>query len=195
MKLAKSLNLLFFSKIPVSSDSLETIQAAFMAGQAAFERGDYRRAIAQLEQAQALLEPRSRLGGEIQIWLVTAYEAAGQQEAALTLCRAVSRHPDHNARSQAKQLLYILEAPRLQIRPEWTTQIPDLTTLTDNQGYSARGASQFAPKTGRQEKPKTLFELPEPLPPGTPRDNRFVWLALALAILTLGSLVLWSGLF
>jgi tetratricopeptide (TPR) repeat protein len=181
----------------VSSDPLESVQTAFNIGKAAFERGDYRRAIAHLEQAQALTTElgvqRSPLGGDVQVWLVTAYEAAGQQEAAIALCRLASQHPDSNTRSQAKRLLYILEAPRLQIHPEWTTQIPDLTHLTDNDGYGTRAASQLMPKTARpQPKPKPLFEQPDPVPKGVPRDNQFVGLALGVAVVVLGSLVLWA---
>lgn len=174
--------------------SQQQIQAIFETGKLAFERGDYRHSIQYLEQAKALGDRRSRLGGEIRVWLVTAYEAAGQQEAAISLCREVSRHPDPTARTQAKRLLCILEAPRLKIQPEWTTPIPDLTQLPDNEGYSTRAASQFTPKTTRKEKPKPLFELPEPLPPGIPRDNQFIWLALGFAGLTLGSLAIWNAL-
>jgi tetratricopeptide (TPR) repeat protein len=175
-----------------TADPTAAVRAAFEIGKIAFERGDYRQSIQYLEQAQAQGDRRSRLGGTVQVWLVTAYEAAGQQEAAIALCREVSRHPDHTARTQAKRLLCILEAPRLQIRPEWTTPIPDLTNLSDNAGYSTRGASQFGPKTTRKEKPKPLFELPEPLPPEIPRDNKFIWLALGLTVLTLGSLAVWN---
>jgi tetratricopeptide (TPR) repeat protein len=175
-------------------DVARAVQAALDMGKAAFERGDYRQSIECLEQAQGLGARRSRLGGEVQVWLVTAYEAAGKQPEAIALCREVSRHPDHTARTQAKRLLCILEAPRLQIRPEWTTPIPDLTQLPDNDGYSTRAASQFLPKTPRKEPPKPLFELPEPLPPGIPRDNTFVWLALGLTGLTLGSLAIWNAL-
>jgi tetratricopeptide (TPR) repeat protein len=174
--------------------SQQQIQAIFETGKSAFERGDYRCSIQFLEQAKALGDRRSRLGGEIRVWLVTAYEAAGQQEAAISLCREVSRHPDPTARTQAKRLLCILEAPRLKIQPEWTTPIPDLTQLPDNEGYSTRAASQFTPKTTRKEKPKPLFELPEPLPPGIPRDNQFIWLALGFAGFTLGSLAIWNAL-
>ncbi len=177
-----------------SADQTASVLAAFERGKVAFERGDYRQSIQYLEQAQAQGDRRSRLGGTVQVWLVTAYEAAGQQDAAIALCRQVSRHPDHTVRTQAKRLLYILEAPRLQIRPEWTTPIPDLTNLSDNAGYGTRGASQFVPKTTRKEKSKPLFELPEPLPPEIPRDNQFIGLALGVTVLTLGSLALWNSL-
>lgn len=107
----------------------QELAANYRAGKAAFERGQYRQAVEQLTKASSLAGSSSRLGGEIQLWLVTAYEAAGAQTDAIALCRSLSQHPDTQTRKQSKRLLYILEASKLNLRPEWLTQIPDLSQV------------------------------------------------------------------
>ncbi len=126
----------------------------------------------------------------MQIWLVTAYEALGERSQALDLCRRLTRHPDYQTRSQSKRLLYILEAPQLKMRPEWLTQIPDLTNLEagDGKGGSASRFTSMAPRRPPEPKPFTLPAPPDPTQVNT-RDNQFVWVALGLAALVLGSLV------
>jgi outer membrane protein assembly factor BamD (BamD/ComL family) len=77
-----------------NSDNKEKFRIEYQAGKAAFEGGDYRTAVKHLEAASALMKRTSRLGGEAQMWLVTAYEAAGQQAEAIALCEQLTRHPD-----------------------------------------------------------------------------------------------------
>ena len=160
---------------------------AFNLGQSAFERGRYRRAIAHFQTARALTNPIGARGGEIQLWLVNAYIAAGEQAEGLALCRKLVVHPDLETSRQSKRLLYILEAPELELKPEWVTQIPDLADLDDDQ---TRRYAQ-TPKRPRRPKPK-----PEPEPLDLTQvntaDNQFVWIALIGILLTLGGLVWFS---
>jgi hypothetical protein len=129
------------------------------------------------------------LGGEIQTWLVTAYEAAGQRSEAIALCRVISRHPDLNTRKQGKRLLYILEAPKLKSRPEWLTQIPDLTNLAESDNQDRKG---FSTSQRRSQPAQPTFQL-EPLDPGqvNTEDNRFIWVALVAVMLVLLGSLLW----
>ncbi|CAA9367880.1 Zn-dependent protease with chaperone function [uncultured Leptolyngbya sp.] len=172
----------------MSLDSLDTARADYQAGKAAFERGEYRKAVQFLESAKTLVNVTSRFGGEVQIWLVTAYEAMGQRSDALALCREVSRHPDLQIRKQGSRLLYILEAPRLTARPEWLTQIPDLTALGDSDERDRLTAATIAPAK-QPEKP--AFQLENVIDPQrvNTKDNRFIWVALGAGVLVLGGLV------
>lgn len=170
---------------PTNSNS-DSLQAIYQAGKAAFERGEYRQSVECLEAARSQSSPGSRLGGEIQIWLVTAYEAAGRQQEAIALCRQVSQHPDLQVRKQGKRLLYILEAPKLQTRPEWLTQIPDLAALSDQ--AASTGAAGFRTASKPEEKPVFQLEPPSSERSGS-SDNRFFWLALVTAGLVLLGLV------
>ena len=171
-----------------SPDPLDTAKATYQAGKAAFERGEYRKAVQCLESAKALVMPMSRFGGEVQIWLVTAYEALGQRSDALALCRELSRHPDLQTRKQGRRLLYILEAPRLTTRPEWLTQIPDLTNLGDNDARDRPTAATISPAKPPE---KPAFQLEDVVDPErvNVQDNRFIWVALGGIALVLGGLL------
>lgn len=174
----------------MSSSDLEILRAQYQAGRDSFERGLYRESVQYLEKASALASRSSRLGGEVQMWLVTAYEAAGQRQEAIALCQQLNHHPDLETRKQSRRILYILEAPKLNTRPEWLTQIPDLTAIEDGknsanfaaappQGKPAAKPAQWAPETVDLSQVNT-------------RDNRFIWIAIAIAVLVLGGL-LWAA--
>ena len=170
-----------------NAEKREQARAALELGQATFERGRYRKAIAYFQRALELSNPIGPRGGEIQMWLVNAYVAAGDNEAGLSLCRKLIRHPDIETQRQSKRLLYILEAPELEMNPEWVTKIPDLAGMEDDQKrpYVQR------PKRPRRRKPKPE---PEPLDLSqvNTEDNQFVWIALAGILLTIGGLFLFS---
>lgn len=171
----------------------EQAEAAYYLGQQAFERGYYQAAMQQFVQAIAGVKPNSPLGGEIQIWLVNAYAAADQNPEAVALCRQLTRHPDHTTRQQSKRLLYILEAPRLKLRPEWQTQIPDLGAIAAGEEQDKLASVRYAatPKKPRRPRPKPEPK-PEDLSQMNTRDNQFIWLSLAAAIAIVGGLV-WFG--
>lgn len=168
------------------AERLQQVAVEYQAGKTAFERGRYRESVQHLARASALTEQRSRLGGEARIWLVTAYEAAGQKEEAIALCRQLKHHPVKEIRKQGRQVLYILEAPRLNLRPEWLTQIPDMSGVSDSEPkYRSGGSSSITPRRDQ------LNLTPEPVDPSqvNTKDNRFIWVALVAIALTLGGLV------
>lgn len=167
-----------------NADKKAQAQAAFDLGQATFERGRYRKALTHFQTALSLSNPMGARGGEIQLWLVNAYVAAGDNVAGLALCRKLILHPDLETQRQSKRLLYILEAPELEMKPEWVTKIPDLTGLEDDRGR--RYPQQ--PKKNRRRRPKPD---PEPLDLSqvNTSDNQFIWIALIGILLTLTSLI------
>lgn len=173
----------------MTSEDKEKFIIEYQAGKAAFEGGEYRQAVQHLEKASALSVRNSRKGGEVQIWLVTAYEAAGQKTEALALCQQLKRHPDIETRKQGKRLLYILEAPQLNRRPEWLTEIPDLTVLTDaDEKFRHASTAGRGNRSQRQPSPTEPIDLSQV----NTQDNRFIWVALVATALALGSLV-WSS--
>ena len=169
----------------MSSENLEIVKTEYQAGKAAFERGQYRESVQHLEKAGALVVRNSRLGGEVQIWLVTAYEAAGQTTEAIALCQQIQRHPDSETSIQARRLLYILQAPQLKRPTEWLTQIPDLGVLPDNDTQTRLGSKTKSPNNQGKQRPQ-----PEPVfvTQVNTRDNQFIWAALIALGLTLGGL-------
>jgi tetratricopeptide (TPR) repeat protein len=173
----------------VSSENKEKFQIEYQAGKAAFERGDYRVAVQRLEAASALMSRNTILGGESQIWLVTAYEAAGQTQEAIALCKQLTRHPDPETSKQSKSLLYILQAPQLKRPEEWMTKIPDLETISESDPKDRRGSNDTITPKKRKQK-----EEPQPvdLSQVNTKDNQFIWVALIVFGLTIGGLI-WFG--
>ncbi|BAY52386.1 hypothetical protein NIES2134_100060 [Thermostichus vulcanus NIES-2134] len=157
----------------------DAVSALFQQGQQAFERGNYQQSITLLAQAVALAEGNTTQSGEISLWLVTAYSAAGDQGAAVSLCRQLQRHPDHQTRQESRRLLAILEAPQLKRRPEWCSEIPDLSHLGDR--------AYTSPYRHSRKRPSAPTPKPqEPPPPATPLPNAFIWIALTgLGVATL----------
>ncbi|MER3478460.1 MAG: hypothetical protein C4287_20815 [Leptolyngbya sp. ERB_1_2] len=176
----------------MTTEQRDLAQREYQAGKTAFERGDYRQAVMYLERSNALIEPGSKLGGEMQIWLVTAYE--GHRTEALTLCRKACQHPDLTTRKQGRRLLYILEAPRLKTRPEWLTEIPDLGTIEENESDRDFGRSKFAPTAPRKRVERKPSVVPEEvdLSQVNTKDNAFIWVALAAGVAIVAGLVWFS---
>ena len=170
-----------------SSEKKAAAREQLAMGQYAFDRGRYKQAIAHFQTALALSNPISMRGGEVQLWLVNAYVAAGEQQAGLALCRKLIRHPDLDTQRQSKRLLYILEAPELELKPEWTTKIPDLS------GLDRDGDKKFVQKAKKPRRQKQKAE-PEPidLSQVNTEDNQFVWIALLGILLTIGGLFWFS---
>lgn len=170
----------------MSTENLEICQSEYQAGKRAFERGEYRAAVQHLETANANVGFNSRLGGEVQIWLVTAYQAVGEQQEAIALCKKLTRYPSLSIRQQARRLLSILEAPQLHTRPEWVIEIPDLQSLAESDRQDRRGSSAVVKSTPRK-RPQTMESVD--LSQVNTQDNRFIWVALIGIFLTLAGLI------
>lgn len=167
----------------MTTDNQEKFQQKYQAGKHALERGQYRLSIENLEAAKELVKPNSRRGGEAQIWLVTAYQAANQLEQAIALAQELITHPDTQTREQAKRILYIIKAPQLERPKEWMSEIPDLATADP-------GASRYVAAKKRSTPQLATIELEEQPNSIATQDNQFVWFALGLIILLFGSLAL-----
>ncbi|MDZ7958303.1 MAG: tetratricopeptide repeat protein [Aulosira sp. DedQUE10] len=169
----------------MNAESLELARSRYQAGRVAFENGQYRESVENLEKASALLSRNSRFGGEVQIWLVTAYDAAGRTEDAIALCEQLKRHPYSETNKQARHLLYILKAPKLKRPSEWMTEIPDLGKLPDNESEIRVSVKPRPSSTAKKSVEPEFVDLSQV----NTKDNRFIWLALIVIGLTLGYLV------
>ncbi|MDJ0690658.1 MAG: tetratricopeptide repeat protein [Xenococcaceae cyanobacterium MO_188.B32] len=162
------------------SNNREKFQIQYQAGKKAFERGEYRQSVQYLEAAKALTTNSSRLGGEAQIWLVTAYQAAGQEKEAIALAQELATHPHPQISQQAKRLLYIMQAPQLKRPKEWMSEIPDLADTADGKPKYVTAKSKTSSSSSSSNK------TPEPvdLSQVNTQDNQFIWVALVLTLLT-----------
>ena len=161
------------------------METDYQAGQIAFERGEYRQAVSYFLAAVAQVQPNTRIGGEVQVWLVTAFEAAGQVKEATTLCQKLANHPNLETRQASKRMLYIMQAPELVRRDEWLTKIPDLSHLEDRDGKA--GGINNSPSLPPPPPPKSLEEryAPIDLSQVNTQDNNFIPIALIFTAITL----------
>lgn len=166
------------------SESIEIAKTRYQAGKIAFENGQYREAVENLEKASALLVPNSRLGGEVQIWLATAYEAAGRNEDALAICEQLKRHPFPETNQQARRLEYIWKAPKLNRPKEWMTEIPDLAAVSGNDS-KVKFVANTSKSAGGQKNPEPEYV---DLSQVNTQDNRFIVLSLIVVGLTVSYL-------
>ncbi len=170
------------------SENQEKVQTNYQAGKIALERGNYRQSIQYLEKAQGLAASSSRLAGEIQIWLVTAYQAAGMRTEAIALCQKLATHPSLDTRKQAQRLLYIIEAPKLNRPKEWMSEIPDLAKVADSDSLSKYVSSNRVEKSQTRKQDSSIPEAID-LSQVNTKDNQFIWVALGLSILILVGLL------
>jgi len=169
----------------VSSESSEIAKNRYQKGKIAFENGHYREAVEQLEKAGALLAPHTKLSGDVQIWLVTAYEAAGRNEEAIALCEKLKRHANFETNKEAKRLHYILTAPKLERPQEWMTEIPDFTNLSDNKSPASFAVRTPPSSQGKAPAQPEIIDLSQV----NTKDNNFIWVALIAIAIIVGSLL------
>jgi tetratricopeptide (TPR) repeat protein len=162
----------------VSNLKQEEFERLYQQGKDAMMSGEYRLSIESFEQATNFIALYSRTGGELQMWLVEAYQAAGESQQAITLCQELITHPHRQIREQSKNLLYILKAPRLQRPQEWMTQLPDFNNLSENQTPYLPSSPKTSVKPKRQIEPIDLNEV-------NTNDNQFLWFGLLLILLTI----------
>jgi tetratricopeptide (TPR) repeat protein len=169
----------------MTAENLELAQQNFQIGKDAFERGQYRQSVEVLEKAVNFAGRNSTLGGEVQIWLVNAYQAAGKNREAIALCEILGSHPDIKTRKQSRRMIYILKAPKLKLKEEWMTKIPDLSKLDDADGKSKGSSASYSPPPKRPVRPKPPPE-PVDLSQVETQDNGFAWIALGAIVLVAG---------
>lgn len=161
----------------MESISQGEFEEKYLAGRLAFERGRYRLSVENLQRAYQLVSPYTAKGIEAGIWLVNAYEANGDTESAIALCREIVAQSYGQKKIQASRLLYILTAPQLKRPKEWMTEIPDLTNASKN-------ISDYIPPS----KPKKITQRRqiEPLDLTTvnTKDNQFIWFTMIVTGVT-----------
>jgi tetratricopeptide (TPR) repeat protein len=190
-----TLQLRGFSLSPIShlptpiSHLLVTFDTNYQTGQIAFERGEYRQAVNYLLAAVAQVEPNTAIGGEAQIWLVTALEAAGQIPEAMALCQKLANHPNLDTRQSSKRMLYIMQAPELSRRDEWLSKIPDLSHLEDREGKVGGSGNTYSPPP--PPPPQSLEERYAPIDLSQVNTQANNFTAIALGFIAIVLLGLW----
>jgi tetratricopeptide (TPR) repeat protein len=161
-------------------DNQAQFEQKFKEGQAAFDQGRYRKSVGFFEDAVKLSAGASRQGGEAQLWLAMAYQAAGDLPMAKQICRKLIHHPHSECRKQGQQVLEILQAPQLARPAEWLTPIPDLT----NQENIKQSTAQM--RRSRRPKPKPSPIQFEDTRRMNTKDNGFIFATIVFLVILLG---------
>ncbi|BAZ90513.1 hypothetical protein NIES932_20130 [Raphidiopsis curvata NIES-932] len=169
----------------MGTENLETAKNLYSQGKIAFENGEYQQSVDNLEKATSLLSQNSRFAGEVNIWLVNAYEATGRSQEAIALCQQLSHHPHYEVKSQAKRLVYILKAPKLKRPKEWMTEIPDFATISERQTKTLIAAKPQKSTSPQKSPDSEYMDLGQV----NTQDNLFIWVALIIAGCTISYLV------
>ncbi|KAJ9554464.1 hypothetical protein OSB04_018509 [Centaurea solstitialis] len=170
-------------------------QLMFDLGQKAYERGMYGRSIEFLEGALTIIPRPTLFGGEIQIWLAMAYEANNRHKDCIDLYQKLEKsHPSVSIRRQAKDLRYILQAPKLKISQEEMVTIPLIGSSYDS--YAVSWTDKNKDKDERLNRSTTnqvssgrdyLGDFLVWRPPGELAKNQTFWAALALWVALVGA--------
>eukprot|EP00884_Botryococcus_braunii_P009122 jgi/Botrbrau1/18210/Bobra.53_1s0069.1 len=166
----------------------------FNRGKYFYERGQYPEAVAALTKALDNEGPFSQLGGEIQLWLALAYQATGKEQECIDLYKTLENtHPNPAIKRQAANLRFILEAPRLKLRPDERVSVP---VLKPEESASRAAKKTYGrirgPTSSKPPKPKTLEEkfMEEYTPPKL-IPNKYV----AVAATLLAAAVAWYSVY
>lgn len=143
------------------------------------ERGDYGQVLRTLEPLVASHPPASPQGGELQLLLLTAWMGQGNSARAIACCHQLKRCSDAQLRSQARELLAVLEAPALERPREWSITLPELTNAEVVEGRMGQVVSRRRSKAP-----------PPPPPPPVGPTQANVGFALVVATLMLVAVLL-----
>lgn len=170
-------------------------QLMFDLGQRAYGKGMYGRSIEFLEGALTIIPRPTLFGGEIQIWLAMAYEANNRHKDCIDLYQKLERsHPSVSIRRQAKDLRYILQAPKLKISQEEMVSIPLIGSSYDS--YAVTWTDKNKDKEERNNRSATkqvssgrdyLGDFLVWRPPGDLVNSQAFWAALALWVALVGA--------
>jgi tetratricopeptide (TPR) repeat protein len=167
----------------------------FETGKVLYGVGRYKEAVAALVAALDAEGPFSILGGEIQLWLALAHQAAGDEQACLAVYRQVEAgHPSPKMRKQAADLRYIMEAPKLRVGPDEKPTLPSVDPASPRApGERTRRRVPPPPRGGGgTARPKTLEERwAEDWTPPALIPNQYV--AIAVAAVAAGLAVYSAG--
>ena len=105
---------------------MSNIASAIKATEAALEKGDYGICIKIIDPLLLDFQAETEIGGQLRLLIVTAYMGKGDEQKAINICQTLIHNKEESIRQQAKQLLSILDAPRLPKPSNWSIEIPNL---------------------------------------------------------------------
>jgi len=142
------------------------------AARRALDQGEYGTVLRLLEPLAEEHPAVTATGAGLRLLIATALMGQGRTDQAATCCRTLLATSDAALRSQARDLLKVLEAPALRRPRDWSLTLPDLSTTTSIEG--------LGPGPGRRSRPQ---QSPPPPPPVGPTRAPLGFAALTGVVL------------
>jgi hypothetical protein len=151
----------------------DPLASALAAARQALDRGEYGKVLGLLEPLADQHPAVTAKGAGLRLLITTALMGQGRTDQAAACCRTLLACSDAALRSQARDLLTVLEAPALRRPRDWSLTLPDLSSTP-----SIEGLGSGFPRLPRSQDPP-----PPPPPPVGPTRAPLGFAALAGVIL------------
>lgn len=140
---------------PPDSATAATAGGHGMEAMALFRAGQYATAVPEFRRAVAAVGANSAEGGRLTLWLAQALSAAGEHSEAVAVLEALQAHPDGEVANTAAELLFIVNAPRLEVPRNafLTVPVADFRSASADETQTRHlAASGLARRTKRRKK-------------------------------------------
>jgi len=164
---------------PGDDPALAALAPLLLQSRRNLECGDYGQVLRLLEPLVAQHPPTSTAGAELQLLMATAWMGQGNSARAIACCRQLKRCGNPQLRSQARDLLEVLEAPSLARPRDWSITLPELSDAEALQGRLRQLANRRRAATP-----------PAPPPPPVGPTRAPIGFALVVAVLMLVAVLL-----
>lgn len=154
----------------------DPLAAPLATARQALDRGEYGAVLRLLEPLAEQHPPVTARGAGLRLLIATALMGQGRTDQAAACCRTLLACGDAALRSQARDLLTVLEAPALRRPRDWSLTLPDLSATAPVEGL---GSGSLRRPPSRQPPP------PPPPPVGPTRAPLGFAAAVALVLVTL----------
>jgi len=116
------------------------------AARQALDHGEYGKVLRLLEPLAEAHPAVTPMGAGLRLLIATALMGQGRTDQAAACCRSLLGCSDAALRSQARDLLMVLEAPALRRPRDWSLTIPDLSDTSSIEGLGAGPVRRSRPQ-------------------------------------------------
>jgi len=134
----------------------EKARMEILKGKKEYNKGNYSDSAAFFKSAADCTTSDTLIGGEAKMWLALAFDGSGKIDEARNIYRELKdNHPLPSIRTQAGNLLYILEAPKLKIKEDERLKIPDLSEVDEFRNNRNNKRPLRPPRAAKKPSKKT----------------------------------------
>ncbi len=157
------------------------MDSALALAEAAIEKGEYELCLKNLGNLIQSYSINTDEGAKIRMMMITAYMGKGEDDKAKSMCRKLTRCKNTEQRQIAKQLLSVLDSPKLERPENWSIKLPVIEfNSTENSNFYSKGKKKM--------KKETIY-----IPPTGPTKNLGIGFSILVFITLTFLTILLSG--